>query len=266
MRTRSVLTALGLNAVPALGWFVGDWSAGTTLALYWLETLIGTALVAVRIVLHRRLRPSSGHWHYRASQAKQLQQGMQRSSYLAAYLVPALAFTLVHGVFLVALGAMMISNHRTVEARIDLHALSAGVIAIAFFQLVDFGFDLVGLAARPFAWIERVGNVTFSRVLVTHFTILIGMAAAMFTGVDRNFFGVFIFLKTLLNVAAALPQYQPKAPPRWLSALMDRVPDRLRKTGGGGTAAGAPGNFAKFWQQSDEEERRRLAANEAAVG
>ncbi len=48
------LTALGLNAVPAVGWFVGDWSAGTMLVLYWLETLLGTLLVAGRIILHRR--------------------------------------------------------------------------------------------------------------------------------------------------------------------------------------------------------------------
>lgn len=260
MRARSVLTALGLNAVPAFGWFAGEWSAGTTLALYWLETLIGTLLMAVRIVVHRRLRPSRGHFDYHAVQAKSLQPGMRRSSYLAAYLVPALAFTLVHGVFLLALGTVMISNHRTAEARIDSHALGIGVMAIACFQLVDFGFDLVGLAARPFAWIERVGNVTFSRVLVTHLTILIGMAVAMFTGVDRHFFGVFIFLKTVLNLTATLPQYEPKTPPRWLSGLMDRVPDRMR--GKGGTVAGAPGNFAKFWQESEAEERRRIAANE----
>ncbi len=31
MRFRPLLTALGLNAVPAFGWFVGDWSAGTSL-------------------------------------------------------------------------------------------------------------------------------------------------------------------------------------------------------------------------------------------
>jgi hypothetical protein len=62
MRLRSLLTALGLNAVPAFGWFAGNWSAGTILVLYWLETLIGTLFVAGRIMLHRRVRPSKGHW------------------------------------------------------------------------------------------------------------------------------------------------------------------------------------------------------------
>ena len=61
MRLRPVLTALGLNAVPAWGWFVGEWSAGTMLVLYWLETLIGTLLLACLIIIHRRIRPSRGH-------------------------------------------------------------------------------------------------------------------------------------------------------------------------------------------------------------
>ena len=105
MRLRSLLTALGLNAVPALGWFVGEWSAGTMLVLYWLETLIGTLLLAARIILHRRIRPSKGHWDYHAPQT-QAPQANNRSSYLAAFLVPALVFTFAHGIFLAVLGFM----------------------------------------------------------------------------------------------------------------------------------------------------------------
>ena len=51
-----------------------------------------------------------------------------------------------------------------------------------------------------------------------------GMAAVIFTGANRNFFGVFIFLKTLVDCSSLLPQYQPRTPPRWLSSLLDRVP------------------------------------------
>lgn len=90
MRVRSLLTALGLNAIPAAGWFFGDWSAGTTLILYWFETLLGTLLVAARILLHRRLRPSKGHSNYQAPQTKGTPG---QGSYLSAFLVPALVFT-----------------------------------------------------------------------------------------------------------------------------------------------------------------------------
>lgn len=43
----------GLNAIPALGWFVGDWSAGATLLLYWLETLLASLLIGIRIFMTR---------------------------------------------------------------------------------------------------------------------------------------------------------------------------------------------------------------------
>jgi hypothetical protein len=254
MRVRALLTALGLNAVPALGWFVGDWSPGTMLVLYWLETLIGTVLVALRILLHRRLQPSKGHWDYQAPQGQQ-QSSSVRTTYLSAFLVPALVFTVAHGIFLVALGAMMISKHHSPEARIEVEPLLTGLAAIAVFQVADFGFDIIWLRTRPFAWIERLGQLSISRVLVIQLTIIGGMAAVMFTGTNRNFFGVFIFLKTLLNLSLVVPQYQPKTPPRWLSSLMDRVPGKKMKDA----------NFAEFWKRTDQEEAARLARNEEAV-
>ena len=252
----SLFTAIGVNAVPALGWFVGEWSAGTTLLLYWLETLIGTVLVAARIIIHRRFRPSKGHWDYRAPQTQGASSSSagRGSTYLTAFLVPALAFTFVHGIFLVVLGAMMISKHQGPETRIEVQPLLTGLSGIALFQVADFLFDLARLRDEPFAWIEKLGQITFSRVIVVHLTIIGGMAAVMFTGADRNFFGVFIFLKALLNCSLVLPQYQPKTPPRWLSSLMDRVPSKMHKGE----------NFAQFWKQTDDQEAARIARNESA--
>jgi hypothetical protein len=252
MRFRPVLTALGLNAVPALGWFVGDWSAGTTLVLYWFETLIATLLVAARIILHRRLRPSEGHWNYKAPQG-QAPQKSGRSTYLSAFLVPALVFTFAHGIFLAALGFIAIKNNLSPEARVNGHDLLAGLAGVGVFQGLDFIFDLISLGDRPFAWVERLGQVTLGRVFVIHFTILGGMAAVMFTGANRNFFGVFIFLKTMLQCSSALPQYDPKTPPAWLSHLMDRIgsPKYKDKT-----------TFDQFWKQTDDQEEARIARNE----
>src|SRR3979490_795627 len=125
MRLRPLLTAIGLNAVPALGWFVGDWSAGTTLVIYWLETLIGTLLVAGRIILHRRIRPSKGHWNYHAPEA-QAPQTRENSTYLSAFFVPALVFTVAHGISLAVLGFMAIANNLSPQARVDSHDLLAG--------------------------------------------------------------------------------------------------------------------------------------------
>jgi hypothetical protein len=250
---RSLITALGLNAVPAVGWFVGEWSGGTMLVLYWLETLIGTLLVAFRIVLHRRLRPSEGHWNYQAPPQGTDAPRSSSSSYLSAFLVPTLIFTGAHGFFLAVLGGMLIAKKNlTQEIAIEPDNLLAGLIGVAIFQLVDFFFDLVWLRTRPFAWIERMGQQTLSRVFVIHLTLIGGMAAVMFTGANRHFFGVFIVLKTMLNLSIITPQYQPKTPPAWLSNLMDRVKSSKNKNI----------SFAQFWKQTDDQEAARLARNE----
>jgi hypothetical protein len=42
---------LAVTAVPAAGWFVQNWSAGTTLVVYWFETVAGCLLVLVFLVV-----------------------------------------------------------------------------------------------------------------------------------------------------------------------------------------------------------------------
>jgi hypothetical protein len=251
MRVRALLTALGLNAVPAAGWFLGDWSAGTTLVVYWLETLIGSLLVGARIVLHRRILPSKGHWDYRAP-AGHASQNSRPSTYLSAFLIPALVFTFAHGVFLAALGGMMIAKNLTPEAWIDSRSVVAGLIGLGVFQSFDFVMDAARLRSRPFSWIERLGQQSFGRVGVVHFTIIGGMCAVMFTGANRHFFGVFIVLKTLLNASLVLPEYKPKTPPAWLSRVMDRIKSPKYKNT----------SFSQFWLNTDAEEEARVTRNE----
>ena len=255
MRLRPLLTALGINAIPAAGWFFAEWSAGTTLVVYWLETLIGSLLVGVRILLHRRIRPSQGHWDYHAPKGHEPQTSRtthSRSTYLTAFIVPALVFTFAHGIFLAVLGWMMISKNLSSEARVENDHLLAGLIGIVVFQIADFLMDIIWLQVRPFAWIERLGQISLSRVIVIHLTIIGGMAAVMFTGVDRHFFGVFIFLKTMLNLSLVTPQWKPKTPPAWLSNVMDRIKSPKYKD--------TP--FTEYWQKTDDEEEARVARNE----
>ncbi|HVF72762.1 MAG TPA: DUF6498-containing protein [Chthoniobacterales bacterium] len=255
MAIRSFLTALGLNAVPAAGWFVGEWSAGTMLVLYWLETLIGTFLVALRIVLHRRRVPAQGHFNYEAPKGAENQAGSYRgATYLTAFLMPALVFTIAHGFFLGVLGLVVFSKQQTPEGALNPEHLVAGLIGIAIFQLIDFISDLIWLRTRPFAWIERLGQASLSRVIVIHLTIIGGMAAVMFTGANRNFFGVFIFLKTMLNLSLVLPQWKPKTPPAWLSNAMDRIKPSKED-----------GTFAEFWVKTDEQEASRIVRNESSL-
>jgi hypothetical protein len=254
MRVRSIITALGLNTVPAVGWFAGEWSAGTMLVLYWLETLIGTLLVALRIVLHRRVVPAQGHWAYEAPKGTERQAGSHGSTYLTAFLLPALIFTFAHGLFLGVLGLVVFSKQHTPEGSLEAAHLLAGLIGILIFQAIDFVADLIWLRTRPFAWIERVGQISLSRVIVIQLTIIGGMAAVMFTGANRHFFGVFIFLKTMLNLSLVLPQYKPKTPPAWLSNLMDRIKPSKED-----------GTFAEYWVKTDEQEESRIVRNESVI-
>ena len=99
---------------------------------------------------------------------------------------------------------------------------------------------------------ERVGQQTLARVFVIHLTIIGGMCAVMFTGANRHFFGVFIFLKTMFNCSQVIPQWQPKTPPVWLSNLMDRIGSPKYKNT----------TFAQFWKSTDDQEDARIARNE----
>ena len=127
-----------------------------------------------------------------------------------------------------------------------------GLSGLALFQGADFCLDLIWLRDRSFAWLERLGQQTLGRVFVIHLTIIGGMMAVMFTGVNRHFFGVFIFLKTLLNCSVILPQWQPKTPPVWLANAMDHMKAPKNKNT----------TFAEFWKQTDDQEAARVARNE----
>jgi Family of unknown function (DUF6498) len=56
--TRVVLV-IGLNVVPIWGFEEEQWSPGTVLALYWLQTLLSIPLIAGLIILRWRMESSS---------------------------------------------------------------------------------------------------------------------------------------------------------------------------------------------------------------
>ncbi|HEX8312016.1 MAG TPA: DUF6498-containing protein [Chthoniobacteraceae bacterium] len=254
MRIRALFSALGLNAVPAAGWFFAEWSAGTTLLVYWLETLFTILFISIRILLHRRAVPSKGHWDYQGPKVHRPgpPQFIRRSTFLVGFLPAVLIFTLAHGFFLGVLGFMANVKGLASEAHVDGHGLMIGVLGILVFQGSDFTADLIWLRTRPFRWIELLGQQCFGRIGVVHLTIIGGMCAVAITGANRNFFGVFIALKTMLNLSNALPQYNPETPPAWLCKLMDLVPS---------TTEDGQATFAEYWRKNNSEEEERIARN-----
>ena len=112
-----LLQALGVNSVPAVGFFGQGWSLGTTLSLYWLETVLVIVLVTVRIVLHRRLTRKAGHWNIpfetRITVAGTTTVRRRETSFLASFLGVMIPFTLGHGLFLGLLVVLPVLAHAT---------------------------------------------------------------------------------------------------------------------------------------------------------
>jgi hypothetical protein len=247
-KSAQILSSLGVNFIPAGGWFFEGWSAGTTLGVYWFENVAASLLVAWRIQIHRRVAPCRGHVHY---QPRKAAKRGAAGSFLAYFLPSSLIFSAAHGFFLAMFVFVLTMNGHGAEVGVDWRSLLEGCGLVLALLLAGFAIDLWSLRNKSFAWIERMAELNLSRVVLVHLTIIFGLAAAAFTGVNKAFFMVFIGLKTLSDLAGHLPQWNPAVPPAWLCRVMEKLPNAY------------PGKtFAEFWVDDKKEEVARLAANE----
>jgi hypothetical protein len=251
---QQLLSTLGLNAVPAMGWFVGSWSAGTTLGVYWFENVAASLLIGARIALHRKWSPRRGHTYY---QPRDKESRGTKRSFLSYFLTTSLVFSAAHGFFLGMIIFVLTMNGHGAEVGLNWRELGTGCGLVLAMLVADFTFDLRRLHIQPFAWIERLSNANLGRVVVVHLSLIFGMAAVAFTGANTAFFGVFIGLKTMADLAARLPQWNPEKPPAWLCHIMDRIPNAQA-----GKRKGQPQTFEEFWIADKADEIARLASND----
>jgi uncharacterized protein DUF6498 len=216
-----LLTVLAVNAVPAAGWFLGNWSAGTTLAVYWFENLAVCLFVTARIVAHQRWSPRRGHFSY---QAPNSDRSASRTSFVQGFLVTSLVFSAAHGVFLGAILFLLDRNGQSDMAGVDWHQVRIGGASVLILLAIDFVVDLPGLRRWSFWQVEQTANRSLGRVVVVHLTLIFGMFAAAFTDFSA-LFGVFVVLKTLNSLSTSLPQWEPATPPHWLSRALNRLPN-----------------------------------------
>src|SRR4051812_47848835 len=99
----NLLIVLFTNGIVIYGVGWREWNGATALAVYWIETVIGGLLVAVRIWLHRRWTHKRGH--YRAQLGVTVgggdgDPGRPINSFLAEFMTLIIAFSLGHAVFL----------------------------------------------------------------------------------------------------------------------------------------------------------------------
>jgi Family of unknown function (DUF6498) len=246
------LAMLGVNAVPALGWFVGGWSAGTMLAIYWFENVVACLFVTVRIWLHSRLVPSHGHFQHKPRNDT---QGAKKNTFWSGFMIVSLFFSAAHGIMLAAILFVLTKNGKADEIGVNWSEVGTGCRNVAIFLVMDFLASLPGLRKKTFLEIERVADWNLGRVFLVHLTIIFGMLGVALTGATKAFFAVFMAMKTLGDLGTIIPQWQPKAPPVWLCRIMDKVPNARKGARPGET-------FAEFWKKDDAAEQNRRLANE----
>jgi hypothetical protein len=202
---------VGVNSVPVLGVFAGDWTSSTALAVYWFENLVASVLIAARLWLHRRWQPP----------ADDAGQPLPRAKAPSELLTTAIPFTLAHGVFLVPVFLLV------TRLTPDPQQLRQAAVALLAMQGIAFGVDLWSLGAWPAARVNERADHLMGRVVLVHLSIIIGMF--LFAWLERPgaFFGFFVGCKVLADLSSLLPkadQGTPDRPPRWLAAVMRRFP------------------------------------------
>ncbi|WP_319454187.1 MULTISPECIES: DUF6498-containing protein [unclassified Mycobacterium] len=242
------LALLAVNAVPVVGWFAEDWSAGTTLAVYWFENVAACLFVAARVVGHARLSPRRGHFDY------QPPAGDRRGSdsyFVKGFLVASLVFCAAHAIFLGVI--LFLLNHQGERgiADVDWRSVGRGCAIVLAILILEFVVDLLSLRNWSFLQLEQTAHRGLGRVVVVHLTLIFGLLAVAISGAPDALFGVFVVLKTLYALSLALPQWEPATPPRWLNRMMTRLPNV--RTGE---------NFEDAWAKDRAEEADRRVKNE----
>ena len=219
MRTLLRLSQIaGANAVPVVGVLFAGWSDGTALALYWSETALLIIFIAARIAIHQRMTGLQGHYPVvevlRGRGRKPSQP--KRTTFLLAFLGPALVFSIAHLIFLVV---VLSFTRQTVSVP----ALRQGFLYIALFVAAGFITDVIGIQRRPFAWIRRIAEDVQTRLVMLQITLMIGITAAMLLGLPRATLIVFALLKGISEFTSQLPTMELTGPPRWMAGGLGRV-------------------------------------------
>jgi hypothetical protein len=220
----AIVRVLLANVVPVWGFAHENWSPGTTLALYWLQTVVAIATMSVLIVTHRRLTRKAGHVDgsiiMRDTKGKTT---VRRGTYLQTFLLMAIPFTLAHGIFL---GFLLGLVWKDAQGGVNPDDLREGVTAMLGVIGLGFAIDMFGVGRQSFAWLRFRATTVLQRTVLVHLVIVFGLAVAAFSDQDAAaFFVVFLAFKVAFDMLSELPTYDPKEPPAWIARLMNRLGD-----------------------------------------
>lgn len=209
---------VGINAVPLFGVFWSDWSDATAIAFYWCETALVVAFASLRLLVHRRLTRTRGHWVEMKVTTNGSRATRRATTFNASFLVTAVAFGVGNLVFLVV---MLVVGARTGGGAVDLAALGRGSLVAGAVVAAGFLFDLPGMRARPFASVRRAAEAALGRVFVVYAAVFAGAVAAVLVDRPRVLFSVFFALRVLTDLGSWIRYDAFARPPRWLGRLSE---------------------------------------------
>jgi hypothetical protein len=197
-----IAQVVAVNAVLIIGFFWGRWTAGTVLLLYWFENLVSSILIALRVYIHRKLTNARGHYGLNTSETRTktaygfaVKKKRSVGTILQGYLIFAVGFTLVHGLFL-----GFVLRALPESAALDPVEVRSGAISIAAFLLLGFILDLGGIRQRPFLWITVITGMMYFRVIVVQFVLIIGIGLMTIFNAPHAALGLFLILKLLVEL------------------------------------------------------------------
>lgn len=177
--------ALGVNAVPAVGWLRETWSAETAMVLYYLETVAVVLLVSVMV---RLIVPGVD----RRGQSI----ARKRNEIVRNYLMFMLGFAFVIGVFIAAILLLFMA------VPIPWEAVGAAMAVIVALQLFGYGWEAYRLRPLDIDDANHLISRDMGRIVVLHLGVLFGVfLAAVRTDL---FVWPFMILKTTIEIAAII--------------------------------------------------------------
>ena len=221
-----VIEAVGVNAVPLWGVFHG-WTFGTLLLLYWSQNLLNTVFIGARLGLHELLTQDPGYTVDAATATITYGTGRDAKQWRSpslwrSFVVTNLFFSFVHGIFLFGLLTIAL------QSPIDFPEFGRGLLPLVAAMTVGFLLDLLHLRSRSLAWVRGLAEAAIGRDVVVHLAIIGGMFFLLMTHRDASFFTIFIALKALFEISAALPRRNQPA-----AAAFAGLPSADQRTGQG---------------------------------
>lgn len=187
LRRPPILLVLLLNLIPVAGVLWLGWSPLQLLLLYWLENVV------VGVVNFAKLRGYERHGHSPPSP-------FRLSSFFAMHYG---LFTLVHGIFAVVIGTVLVPASVTATTGHDWLSFWGAVLALSVIHLGDYlrwnetqGWTRASADAQMFA--------PYGRILVMHLTILGGAFILIQFQAPVAYIALLAVLKTFIETGWAL--------------------------------------------------------------